>query len=258
MSTNSSSVETEIPSYTPAACASFASLVISKSDRIRLISFPRIIVDAVQETIRSSWPRGIQNVREYNGSHEIKLCGWPWSTNNDESFLATRLIRRILDMLLTHGWVLSLSTDISKRMENKTALMFRHQQPAPNSCEWVAISFNGLDLLHLIDAPPSLVQALVSDLSLVTKSHQPHKQQDVYELKIYGQPWGIFGKDSMQAWKMALKLMETLEVHGFRVCASINHKGGRQSVEADTWYCCRGSEWVPGAPVHDGERFEMR
>ena len=61
------SAETEIPSYTPAACSSFASLVISKLDRIRLVSFPRTIVDTVQETIQSTWQRGIQNVREYNG-----------------------------------------------------------------------------------------------------------------------------------------------------------------------------------------------
>ncbi len=247
------SAETEIPSYTPAACSSFASLVISKLDRIRLVSFPRTIVDTVQETIQSTWQRGIQNVREYNGSHEFKLRGWPWSTNTDESLLATRLIRRILAVLFTHGWVLSLSTDISQRQENKTALMFRHQHPAPNPCEWVAISFNSFNLLRLIDAPTSLVQTLVADLSLVTKSHQPHKLQDVYELKLYGDPWGTFGKDSMQAWKMALKLMETLEVHGFKVCSSINHKGRSQALEPDTWYCCRRIGWVPGAPVHDGE-----
>src|SRR5215469_5205763 len=180
--TNPSSADTDIPPYTPATSSAFASLIISKSDRIRLISFPRTIVDAVEETIQSSWPRGIQNTREYNGSHEIKLCGWPWSTGSDELFLATRLICRILALLYTHDWVLGLSTDISKRLEHKTALIFRHQQPASNPCEWVAISFNGADLLHFVDAPTSLVQAVVADVSLVTKSHQPHKLSGVYEL----------------------------------------------------------------------------
>src|SRR5947207_9457527 len=90
--TNPSQDETDIPPYTPATCVAFATLIISKSDRIRLISFPRIIVDAVQEIIQSTWPRGIQKTQEDHGTHEIKLCGWPWNTRSDESFLATRLM----------------------------------------------------------------------------------------------------------------------------------------------------------------------
>jgi hypothetical protein len=247
--TNPSQDETDIPPYTPATCDAFATLTISKSDRIRLISFPPIIVDAVQEIIQSTWPRGIQNTREYNGAHEFKLCGWPWGTSRDESLLATRLMCRILEMLYTHGWVISLPTGISRHLENKAGLIFRHQQQEPNPCEWVAISFNSGDMLHFVDAPTSLVQAVAADLSLVTKSHQPHKVQDVYELKIYGQPWNAFGQDSMQAWKLAMKLMESLEAHGFSICASVSQNGGS---EDDTWYCCRRGGWIPGVPVHDG------
>ena len=250
--TKASSLESDIPPYTPATRAALASLTISKMDRIRLISFPRTIIDAVEETVQSSWPRGIQNTREYNGSHEIKLCGWPWSCSGDELILAARLMCRIIAMLYTHGWVPGLATNLSRRPENKAGLIFRHQQLAPNPCEWIAISFNGNDLLHFVDAPTSLVQAVAADLSLVTKSHQPHKLQDVYEFKIYGQPWSAFGQDSMQAWKMAVKLMETLEAHGFIVCASINQHGGAQAIEDNTWYCYRREGWVPGVPVHDG------
>ena len=250
--TNPSQDDSDIPPYTPTTCVSFATLTISKSDRIRLISFPRTIIDAVEETIQSYWPRGIQSTREYNSSHEIKLCGWPWSTIGDEAFLATRLMCRILAMLHSHGWIIRLPTGISNNIENKTALIFRHQQPAPNPCEWVAISFSSSDLLHFVDAPTSLVQAVVADLSLVTKSHRPHKMQDVYELKMYGYPWTAIGRDSVQVWKLALKLMETLEAHGFSVCASVSQKGGSQAAEDDTWYCCRREGWVSGMPGYDG------
>lgn len=249
----STSVETEIPSYTPAPPSTFATLLIARSDRIRLVSFPQTIIDAVQETILSTWPRGIKNVREYNGSQEFKLRGWPWNCQGDESFLSIRLMRRIFAVLSTYGWVFSLSTDIGKRPEKATAVMFRYQQPVPNPCEWVAISFDGADLLHFIDAPTSLVQALVADLSLVTKSHHPHKLHDVYEFKIYGEPWNSFGTDTMQTWKMAQKLMEILELHGFKVCTSIRHIAANSWGLADTWYCRRQVGWVDGAPVHDGE-----
>jgi len=240
-----------IPSYTPAARGSFATLLMSKSDRIRLLSFPSTIVDAVQEIIQSSWPRGIQNVRQYNGWHEFKLRGRPWSGNTDEATLGALLTCRILALLFSHGWVLTLSTDISKRMDNKDAMIFRHQQPAPKPCEWLGISFRGADLLHFVDAPTALVQALAADLSLVMMSHKPYKLQDVYEFKICGQPWSQYGNDEMLVWKLAVKLMEALEDRGFRVYTSINQKGGSHALESDTWYCCRREGWVSGAPVYD-------
>ena len=244
-------LETAAPSYTPAASSPFAVLVIAKSDRIRLFSFPRTIVDAIQEMIQSLWPRGIQKVQEFSDSHEFKLCGRPWGSNVDEETLATRLLSRILAMLHSHGWVLDITTDISKRMDTRDALLFRHKQLIPESCEWTSINFNGSDQLLIIDAPSDLIQAFTEGLSLITKNHKPYKLQDVYELRLSPGQWGTFPDDPipMQSWKLALRLTELLASHGFRVYGSIHQKCSASSFEASTWHCFRRRGWVSGAPV---------
>jgi len=244
-------VETAAPSYTPAASSPFAILVIAKSDRIRLFSFPRTIIDAVQQIIQELWPRGIQKVQEFNGSHEFKLCGRPWGSNIDEETLATRLLSRILAMLHSQRWVLDITTDISKRMDTRDALIFRHQQSLSESYNWTSINFNGSDQLLIIDAPSDLIQALTNGLSLITKSHKPHKLQDVYELRLSANQWGVLPDDTipMQSWKFALKLTELLASHGFRVYGSIHQKASASAFESSTWHCCRRRGWVSGAPV---------
>jgi len=56
----------------------FACLLLSRSDRIRLIGFSPDAIPAVDGAITSAWPPGIQNKGQYDGGgYEWKLSGRP-------------------------------------------------------------------------------------------------------------------------------------------------------------------------------------
>jgi hypothetical protein len=56
----------------------FACMLLSRSDRIRLIGFTSDVIAAVEAAIARVWAAGIQNRGEYSGGgYEWKLAGHP-------------------------------------------------------------------------------------------------------------------------------------------------------------------------------------
>jgi len=230
----------------------FASLSLHMTDRIRLLQFPIPIIQTVQTAIVKSWPRGIQGTRDYYGSREFKLRGNPWSGQSEEAVHSRRLMCTVLAALFDAGWLLRLSTDVSKKQMDKDTLIFRQQVPAPAPCEWMCISFSRSDRLRFIDAPADFVKYMLQKLQRDTQSHSPH-MPGVYELKLRGTPWNADGDETMYARKLLLVLIAGLEEYGFTVYASIDQKtgpgGDSRRSETDTWHCCRTIGWMPGMPV---------
>jgi hypothetical protein len=139
-------------STTPIFQTRFASISLHMTDRLRFLRFPPDIIQSCHQTVHSTWKRGIQHSRPYGRSHELKLSGNPWRGGwSDQAIEARRLMYALLGTLHSLGWVMTLSTDISKKERDKDALLFRYQDPAPAECEWAAIGFLGTDRLRFID-----------------------------------------------------------------------------------------------------------
>ncbi len=60
-------------------CVSF-----NDSDKIQFTNLPSQLADAIRDTIRTSWPFGIQSVDDQNGVLQFKLAGNPWTASNNE------------------------------------------------------------------------------------------------------------------------------------------------------------------------------
>jgi len=65
----------------------------------------------------------------------------------------------VLSALHHHGWNLLTSTDVSKKEQDKDTLIFQFDIP-PAATSFFAVSFNELDKLRLIGAPPQLISAV--------------------------------------------------------------------------------------------------
>lgn len=104
----------------------------------------------------------------------------------EDAIHARRLTRSIVVTMYNLGWVLSLSTDISMKPDDKDNLLFRHQEPAPAPAEWFSLTFSRGDRLRLIDAPDELVQSTIDILRPETQSHASYKVPGVYEIKFNG------------------------------------------------------------------------
>lgn len=229
----------------------FASVSLHMSDRIRLLGLPIAQRDALRASIQRTWPRGIQDEREYHGSHEFKLNGYPWAPSGEDALHARRLTGGILATLHEAGWILYITTDISRNPGDKDNLFFRHQDPAPAPREWFAITFSKGDRVRLIDAPQSIVEDVLAALAPETQSHAPYKLNGVYEIKLNGYPFAATGGKTMVSRFLCLKLFAVLENNGFTLSASMDQKyGGENGQETDSWLVSRPLGWTPGAPVY--------
>jgi hypothetical protein len=143
---------TAVPStLSPIFHTRFASLSLHRLDRLRFLRFPPEIVQACEQAVTLAWKRGIHSSRLYGQSHELRLYGSPWFGAGDQATEARRLMCALLRRLHTLGWVMTLSTDISKKKTDKDALLFRFQSPPPAECDWASISFSRQDRIRFID-----------------------------------------------------------------------------------------------------------
>jgi hypothetical protein len=88
-------------------------------DRIRLINFTQVEVQAVKQVVKTRWQPGLVQTRPYGESTEIWVRGRPWayvSNGNDD---ARRLLLGILETLFDLGWVVQCSLDITRKSESK-------------------------------------------------------------------------------------------------------------------------------------------
>ncbi|KAF2150698.1 hypothetical protein K461DRAFT_280709 [Myriangium duriaei CBS 260.36] len=247
------------PAYTQGFRTTFASLSLHEGDKIRMLGFPKQICETVKQVIANTWSGGVQRVQDYYGSYEIKMVGYPWNATHSDAVTSRQLMSRILAALFAAGWVLNLSTDVTKLTSDLDTLLFRHQDPAPVPCEWLAISFsNGDQIRFLWDhrkyAKDPVVAAYISAIGKAVQSHQPHKLPGCYEVKMNGYPWRARHGESIHARGLLLSLLSTLEQYGWTVYASVDQKKQRQSEnstsgDTDTWHCCRRVGWEPGMPV---------
>ena len=99
----------------------FACVSLNMMDRLRFMRFPQQQLPQIEEAVRRLWPRGIQAIRPYGGSHEVKLRGNPWSGTGwgPDKIQARALISGLMGELYTMGWVLKCSVDLSKKEKDK-------------------------------------------------------------------------------------------------------------------------------------------
>lgn len=92
-----------------------SAVTLNMSDRLRLIRFSEREIGALRSTIQGLWGRGIQSEREYHGAHEFKLKGYPWNGQGSDAIPSRRLMCGVLSTLHGMGWVLAMSTDVTKK-----------------------------------------------------------------------------------------------------------------------------------------------
>lgn len=105
---------------TPSFRTRFACISLHMTDRIRLLRFPDADIPRIQAIVKHSWPRGIQDLRTYDQSHELKLKGNPWSASGrDQKSEARWLVMGLLRGVFEMGWVLKAAVDVSKKEYDK-------------------------------------------------------------------------------------------------------------------------------------------
>ncbi|CAF2862192.1 unnamed protein product [Rotaria sp. Silwood2] len=230
--------DTNIPHDSPPAYSlhQHACLTLNRTDRLRFIRFPAIVIDAVRQAILTSWCPGLQKEKEYGGVHEFKLNGNPWQGQGSEAVESRITMLSILSALHRHGWYLLMSTDVSRKQQDKDSLIFQLGVP-PGSTSFFAISFNEGDKLRLIGAPHELIRA--THQTIGTDSIQREERiysEAAYQFKLVGFPWEADGDEAVTSRLMLLALLDCFTSFGWQLHASIDMSIGREGRDTDTWF----------------------
>ncbi|EEH03840.1 predicted protein [Histoplasma capsulatum G186AR] len=113
------------------------------------------------------------NTRIYGPSDEVSLHGNLWTPSawfEEEKTVSRRWVCGLLQALYPS---------------------FRLQQPSPPRSNWMYISFNRSNLLHLINAPNPVCQAM-------NKVQRTQFLESSFEIKFRGYPWKAGGTETVQ------------------------------------------------------------
>ncbi|KAL4931447.1 uncharacterized protein BDV17DRAFT_288984 [Aspergillus undulatus] len=228
----------------------FAMLSLSSSDRMRLIRFPEPITALASEVIQGLWPKGIQRVQNCDDSVEFKLRGNPLGYGSDEEKVAIRVtLMGILNAFAKEGWVVLPSGGgrVGRIGDyagsgHKDGLIFHHQEPRAHS--WLCISFDNADLLHLINAPTELAEALIDFFGERVEKCNKDFVSGNFEIKFTGTPWSKnSGRGSVQSRILILELMQCLEEQGYSMCTSFDidegNGGNTYQSNGELWFWYR-------------------
>lgn len=129
---------------------------LNKHDTLRLIGIPDSLISAVRDVIQTCWRRGIQQESRYFESWEFKLRGNPWWASGEEAVDSRYLVLKLIESMQAYGWSIIASIASSRKLSDKSALLFRQSQPrqSPVFC----ISLNETDKLRLINAPEDVTK----------------------------------------------------------------------------------------------------
>ncbi|KAI1854602.1 hypothetical protein JX265_007528 [Neoarthrinium moseri] len=232
------------------ASSKFATLSLSKSDRIRFLAFPEPICRQAEPVLRRAWPPGIKAEGLYAGSYEYQLKGRPWGMMGKSEAIGSRvLLRDILAFLYGRGWVLATAINLSEKIGSKDTLLFRDaaagrgtdHPPALPAVDWLVVQFYHSKTIYLhgvgadgdaAEQQPMLkaFREMLASTGYLDKGGWSH---DAYEFVLQGRPWRCHGEKSMKARELLLGIMGVLDGHGWEPYGTI-----RQRTDSDDWRHC--------------------
>ncbi|KIM97840.1 hypothetical protein OIDMADRAFT_147359 [Oidiodendron maius Zn] len=236
------------PAYS-ASKTVFASMFIHEGDCIHMLQFPQRDIDTLRVVINQSWDKGIQRERLlYSSCHEFKLHGSPWNMSHwtgSENIPGQVLMREIFACLFSAGWIL--------HARNNGLLIFRQQQTSPQR-DWISITVIGFYKLRLIGASAELIalfRDILESMGLLQEDFWKERDNNAWEFKIKGNPRSVFGEEMVQWNLLMLRIVETLEAHGWSLYSNTMQYQQNVCVSYG-WFCVKDKQWVPGMTIVRG------
>ena len=137
-------------------------LSLNRNDRLRCIDAPPDAVASVKDMLVQFWARGIQEEKQKLNAYEFKLAGTPWWADGCMTVDTRFLMCKIFEGLWSIGWRVQLAIDLTRKPNDKSVITF--QRTAPMQVPIFCLSLNSTDKIRVINAPPSVTQAVVSEI----------------------------------------------------------------------------------------------
>ena len=198
---------------------------VCSSDTLMVINAPTDLHQLFRDVVKKSWPKVIQKWTYEDGVLLIKLKGFPWCPDGEETVHSRALLQTIISSLLRKQWNLYGNSNLEQRRTN--TLFFEHnpnmvlEQPSPTH---FTISLNGDDKLRVISASEMSVGAVRDTIkSCWLKGIQKESRYaGSWEFKLRGNPWWPSGGEAVESRFLILTLMDTLQARGWSPVVAID------------------------------------
>lgn len=243
----------------PPPPSTYATVSFHKTNIIRLIDFPDDINLSLQPVIVTSWPLGLVSSGRVGEAYEFKVNGKPFGTVSGRQAVAgIRLLRNIFAFLHDRSWELVTPMTFSRRPTAKDTLIFRQLSPPlvpPSPVEWLALAPIRSDRLRVVydvpdvkllgaDADHDYLGILITSIKRTLEGgdwfDKGDWSHDSFEFKLKGSPWLSRGEASNKTRILLLRLLETMERHGWKLHTAVLQRAGTDDIRmTDTWYFMR-------------------
>jgi hypothetical protein len=217
--------------------------------------------------ILACWPPGIESYGAFEQSYQYKLKGAPFGYWRSQQYVGgIRLVRDVLAFLYSHNWELASSMLCSRRYTAKDTLIFRKREAGElPAVEWLSLAPLGSDRLRVVydadgvrlcggESDQDYLGVLITGLKKMLEGLDYFQKgdwsHDSFEFELKGRPWRSRGEASVKMRIMLMKLLETMEGHGWRLYTTVVQRTGTDEDRIlDTWYFVRetGRSWKDSA-----------
>ncbi len=150
--------------------------------------------------------------------------------------------------LMVAGWDCLSTMDVSRRLKDKSVLIFRRAQPFHNA-RYTSVTLTDVNQLRLVDFSDHVRQALRQALH---KGYRPgvmiEKDEDASCTKMYlgGDPWDSATGCTLHVWAALMCLLEEASKLGWYLKASADvsakymnpENGPSYPLDVDSWFFC--------------------
>ena len=221
-------------------------LSLNRNDRLRCIDTPPDAVACVKNMLVQFWARGIQDEKQKFNAYEFKLAGTPWWADGGMAVDTRFLMCKIFEGLWSIGWRVQLAIDLTRKLNDKSVITF--QRTAPMQVPIFCLSLNWTDKIRVINAPPNVTQAVVSEIKRLwlfgIAKEGPYGAS--MEVKLNGNPWsfGFNGHDGTHGRVLLAHLLRLLASMGWFLILSADvsakyvhqDKGPDYPVDVHSWW----------------------
>ncbi|XP_046840345.1 uncharacterized protein LOC124434494 [Xenia sp. Carnegie-2017] len=202
----------------------FVCVGLSSTDKLMIINLPTQLVETFKQTVRRNWTRGIQNESYQNGVFEIKMCGNPWESTDEQSIMAKLLLQNLVGFFYQHQYSFAVNVNLKSTADS---LFFRHDPdlPAGSFPQLCTISLNRTDRLRILCAPEPIITIIRGVIQSVWSPGTIQNEKDhhgSWEFKLSGNPWHSSKGESVMARYLILKILEAMMVQGWHNIAAID------------------------------------
>eukprot|EP00397_Hematodinium_sp_SG-2012_P022879 GEMP01023736.1.p1 GENE.GEMP01023736.1~~GEMP01023736.1.p1 ORF type:complete len:546 (+),score=109.84 GEMP01023736.1:89-1639(+) len=213
----------------------FCMISLDKNDRLRLINCSDMAHTVKNAILHNG--NVLQHEKGGRGYWEFRVKGTPWCCVGQEAVESRRIISRISETMLAHGWALSSAFDMTRSVPDASVFLFTTAPSSP-STHVASISLASGNHIRLVDFPRA-VGAKIRDAFV--KNYAPETTQESQIINGQGFEMDVNASKrcsniscELQATSALLGALKVANLCGWRVVACAEN--GIFPRNVNTWY----------------------